>query len=85
MSITDLSYCEDLSNSAISGGETSTLNSFYDFLKLHGVTVTVPENMTLERLDEWWIQNGYGATYKINSTTSGGNYTGIISFMSVSS
>jgi hypothetical protein len=86
MTITDLSYCELVSDSEISGGEVvslTSLNSFYDFLKSKGVIV--PENMTLERLNEWSTKNGYGATYKVNSTTSGGNYTGILSFVSVSS
>jgi hypothetical protein len=73
-------------DSEISGGEVVSLNSltsFYDFLKSKGIIV--PEKMTLEKLNEWSTQNGYGATYKVNSTTNSGNHIGIVSFMSVSS
>jgi hypothetical protein len=81
MSITDLSYCEQVIDSEISGGFSFSLDSLSDFWQSYGVEV--PYNVSVEKLDEWQSNNGYGTTYGVNSTSVAGNYAGLFSFMTV--
>ncbi len=84
MSITDLSYCEQVTDSLeVSGGFSFSLDSLSDFWKSFGVEV--PYNVKVEKLSEWQSNGGYGAAYGINSTSTAGNYSGILSFLTVSS
>jgi hypothetical protein len=81
MSITDLSYCEQVRDSEISGGFSFTLSSLSDFWKSYGVEV--PYDVSVEKLGEWYSDNGYGSTYGVSSTSLSGSYAGLFSFMSV--
>lgn len=84
MSISDLSYCELLSDSShLSGGALVLGDLTQPWCSFFGV---LPHDITAERVSQRYSSNGYSETYRLSGTSpEGESVVGLYSFTMASS